>query len=212
MPKDCWIEEFASILRVGTENERTAIFEKLVEIGNDVALFLLISALPQEKSAYVRRKIVSLLGTKKDSLVVTLVIPLLSAREAPVRGMAQEILVSLGSLAIEGLTDLMLDDSRDVRKQAVDVLAKIPGDCSFELLIEGLEDSDLIVVIGCIEALGQRGDKRSVAPLAAILKTFPSTWVGFSIIQALNALGDEGNIAVMNEYMASVKIPGERTG
>jgi hypothetical protein len=211
VPKYSWIEKIETILRMGTEDERANLFEELAETGNDVATVILISAIPQEKSAYVRRKIMSLLGAKKDALTASLVMPLLSAGEAHVRGMAREILVSLGSVAIEGLTDLMLSDSRDVRKQAVDVLAEIPGECSLELLIEGLEDSDIVVVTGCIDALGQRGDKRSVAPLEAILKTFPPTWVGFSIIQALNALGDEKNIAVMNEYMTSVKTSGDRT-
>lgn len=208
---DCWIVEFAARLRTGAEAERATIAGKLADIGNEAALIILISALPQEKSAYVRRKIISLLGVKKTALVVTLAAAFLSSDAANVRGMAREILVALGDVAMDELTHLMLNDSRDIRKQAVDILAEIPGESSFELLVEGLADADVIVAAGCADALGRRGDKRATAPLSMCLNTFPATWVGFSIIQALNALGDTENISVMNEYIAGSKTAGERT-
>jgi HEAT repeat protein/beta-lactamase regulating signal transducer with metallopeptidase domain len=71
---------------------------------------------------------------------------------------------------IQGLTEAMKDSDADVRKQAMQALARLGAPVAYEALVAALKDEDAEMREQAAFSLGQMGDSRAVAPLTAALK------------------------------------------
>lgn len=89
----------------------------------------------------------------------------------------------LGSIDTSSLTP---EDERDA-EYAIDALGMLKAPEAVDALIAALEIESLRE--GTAEALGDIGDPRAVAPLAALLEPEPPFWVGNAIWNALNQIG-----------------------
>ena len=70
---------------------------------------------------------------------------------------------------IKGLTEAMKDSDPDVRKQAMQGLARLGAPIAFETLVAALKDPDSDIREHAASALGRMKDARAVAPLTAAL-------------------------------------------
>lgn len=204
------LHELHRLLSQGSEEERAEALGILAAQNDEVSLAILVGHISAENSAYIRRKLITVLGAKRSKRTAILVAPLLEADLACVRGAAREILIYQKDMSLDVLTEMMKSPLRDTRKQVVDVLAEIPGNRAFELLIISLFDPDSVVVSGCADALRQRRDGRAVPYLIKRLGNLPETWVGFAVIEALAAFEDAENLQAITNYLNKIKMPGDR--
>lgn len=172
------------------ESERCAAIEELVRQGHLSAIIILVDRLEKETSFYVRRRLIQALGGIQSLRTGLIVARLFISTEAHVRNAAVEVLQALGEFAVPTIETLMTDPSRDIRKLSIDVLDKIPGEKAFSLLIQGLKDSEPVIVSACVEALGRKRDQRALSPLLELLQTSTNVWISFSVIEASAILGD----------------------
>jgi HEAT repeat protein/beta-lactamase regulating signal transducer with metallopeptidase domain len=71
---------------------------------------------------------------------------------------------------IQGLTEAMKDSDAEVRKQAMQALARLGAPVAYEALITALKDEDAEVREQAAFSLGQLGDTRAIDSLAGALK------------------------------------------
>lgn len=172
------------------ESKRCAAIEELVRQGHLSAIIILVDQLEKETSFYVRRRLIQALGGMQSSRTGLIVARLFISAEAHVRNAAVEVLQALQEYAEPTIETLMTDPSRDIRKLSIDVLDKVSGETAFSLLIQGLQDTEAVIVSACVEALGRKRDQRALAPLLELLRTSTNVWISFSIIEASAVLDD----------------------
>lgn len=71
---------------------------------------------------------------------------------------------------IQGLTEAMKDSDADVRKQAMQALARLGAPVAYESLVAALKDEDADMRQQAAFSLGQMRDSRAIGPLTAALK------------------------------------------
>ena len=71
---------------------------------------------------------------------------------------------------IQGLTEAMKDSDADVRKQAMQALARLGAPVAYEVLVAALKDEDADMRQQAAFSLGQMGDNRAIGPLTGALK------------------------------------------
>jgi len=172
------------------ETERCAAIEELVRLGHLSTIIVLVDQLEKETSFYVRRRLIQALGGMQSSHTGLIVARLFVSVEAHVRNAAVEVLQALQEFALPTIETLLADPSRDIRKLSVDVLDKIPGEKAFSLLIQGLQDTEPVIVSACVEALGRKRDQRALSPLLDLLQASTNVWISFSVIEASAILSD----------------------
>ncbi|SDG69534.1 HEAT repeat domain-containing protein [Desulfosporosinus hippei] len=172
------------------EAERCVAVDELAKQGHLSAIILLVDQLEKETSYYVRRRLIKALGGLQSSRTGLIAARLFISPETHVRNAAVEVMQALQEFAIPTIETLMTDPSRDIRKLSVDVLDKIPGEKAFSLILEGLKDTEPVIVSACVEALGRKRDQRALAPLLELLQTSKNLWISFSVIEASAILGD----------------------
>ncbi|WP_170291869.1 HEAT repeat domain-containing protein [Heliobacterium mobile] len=195
------IREAKRRLKSERESERCEAVELLSQIGHVSGTELLAQQLERETSAYVRRRIIRILGEMRNHRTALMVSRLLSSSEAAVRNGALEILCSLQKVALPVLAELMTEESRDLRKMAVEALGAIACEEAFPLLVTALRDDDPNVAAGAVESLGRHGDGRAVPYLRALLQRSISAWLAFAVIEALTQLGDAAAMEDIDRYL-----------
>ena len=114
----------------------------------------------------------------------------LSAADPAERGYALEALVCLGTAALPALERLLRDEGQDLRKYALDALARIRHPGSLPMLCEALQDADPNVAAAAAEALGALALPGAVPALGEALWRGPD-WVRLAALAGLGAIGDE---------------------
>ncbi len=192
-------------------DRRRGAAEALGQLGDKRAVEPLIACL-QDERAEVKKNAATALGQLGDKRAVNPLINAFKNEDTDMRLAAAEALGSLGSNdAIAPLAAGLKDDDAGLRQacaQALDKLHYQPekaednvtyliaiqawnkvaklGSPAFEPLSACLSDHSLDVQQGAIEALGNLGDKRAIAPLREAL---PDWNLNASLVPALEQLG-----------------------
>ena len=118
-----------------------------------------------------RQNAIKMLGELRDMRAVPVLMQMLEAKEAAVRGQAARALGKLSHpQAIEPLIRIVQTDSAMVRRQAVAALGRISADAILPALVAALTDPDPKVMEIAARALEKRGDRRAVAGLRALVE------------------------------------------
>ncbi len=169
---------------------RHVAIEQLVEYPSLQCVPVLLRLLG-DSSWRLRKRAVDLLVSLSDqSGVVTLLVGALSDEENPGRrNAAVEALVQCGQLAVMDLLATTYSEDRDIRKFAIDILARIADGRSTTRLIELLDDPDPNVQGSAADALGMMGDQSAARTILRIAADSESNHlVRFSSLRALARL------------------------
>ncbi|MBW2712834.1 MAG: HEAT repeat domain-containing protein, partial [Deltaproteobacteria bacterium] len=169
---------------------RHVAIEQLVEYPSLQSVPVLLRLLG-DSSWRLRKRAVDLLVSLSDqSGVVTLLVGALSDEENPGRrNAAVEALVQCGQLAVMDLLASTYSEDRDIRKFAIDILARIADGRSTTRLIELLDDSDPNVQSSAADALGMMGDQSAARTIFRIAADSEANHlVRFSSLRALARL------------------------
>lgn len=188
-------------LNSAQETERCACAEMLVETGEKRNIQLLFDYILQERSAFVRRSIIKLLGNSPNNSAVTQAVAELQSQEAVIRSAALEVLVLQGHRAEPYLVKLMKHDSKDIRKMAAEALGRIAGAVAEQALVDGLEDTEANVVIACVEALGAIKEPSSIPELRKVLCRTTDFWIAFAVFGVLAKHNAPSIMQIVDEYL-----------
>lgn len=183
------------------EAERCSCVERLVVTGGKENIKLLFDYILQERSAFVRRNIIKLLGNAPADAVVTQAVAELESPETVIRSAAQEVLVLQGYKAAPYLVRLMNHSAKDIRKMSAEALGRIAGREAEQALVDALEDTDANVVIACVEALGKIGNPSFNPEFRKVLHKTSNFWIAFAIFDVLAKQSDPSIMQVVDEYL-----------
>lgn len=113
---------------------------------------------------------------------------------AGLRNAAIEILVGLGSQAMEALCAKICDADVDVRKFVIDILGEIGDERCGDKVLQALEDSDSNVRYAAVETLGKLKIARAAEPLLDLIDD-PDPGLKFALLQTLARLEQPVDIA-----------------
>ena len=193
------------------ENERLRGVEAMVGKANVSDCQVLFNHLVTEPSAFVRRKIINLMGSSASGAVASEAAEALSSPEAVIRNAALEVLYLQGEKALPVLADLIKSPLQDTRKMAADALGMIKGPVAVDLLISGLKDSDTNVVIACAEALGIIGSAKAVPAMEEVLIRNTNFWSAFALLEALSKLNNGNTLRIIDEHIDQRKWSAQET-
>lgn len=194
-------------LKSGDPAERRDAVEGLRECGEEKAIPHLIGALRDENPG-VQQSAIDILVDIGSPAVVKAVIPLLRDEiNASIRNMAVEILSRAGSMDMESVASLLMEENPDVRRFAADILGFIGDRRGVSPLIEALDDPNPNVRSSAANSLGMIGDRRGMKPLIDRLEAENEEWVIFSVIEALGKIGDEGVIGHLTRFLEGESEP-----
>ncbi|MBI5042739.1 MAG: HEAT repeat domain-containing protein [Nitrospirae bacterium] len=180
-----------------TESRRTAV-ERLGEIHTEECIEPLLTALG-DKDWRVRKTVVSALLNfePNDKIFIGLISSLRSGDNAGLRNAAVEVLTKLGALSVPFLIDAFKDNDRDVRKFIADILGDINDKRAANALVKGLSDPDENVCLASVEALGKLRDESAIEPLLKMLKTGEDNLLLYTVIKALEKIGNPRIVDVL---------------
>lgn len=192
--------------RVDSEDQevRHVAIEQLIEYPSEKSVPVLLRVLG-DSSWRLRKRAVELIVSLSDKPgVVSFLVGALSDEENPGRrNAAVEALVQCGQLAVMDLLAATHSDDRDIRKFAIDILARLEDGRSTTRLTELLDDEDPNVQGSAADALGMMGDRTVGAPMLRIASS-PDVnhLVRFSALRALARLEVEVSSADIGNVFA----------
>ncbi len=153
----------------GNEEVRHRNIERLVEFPAEKTLPVLLGRLG-DSSWRLRKRAVELLVALSDQPnVIEQLVESLSDEENPGRrNAAVEALVQCSEQALAQLLRITHSEDRDVRKFAVDILARIGGETMLSRLVVLLEDVDPNVQGAAADALGMIGFPSAIPDLVRV--------------------------------------------
>lgn len=188
-----------------TEVRRNAV-ERLGELHTAECVEPLLSALGDKDWRVRKTAVSSLLNFEPNDKIFTgMISSLRSEDNAGLRNAAVEVLTKLGSLSVPFLIDAFKDNDRDVRKFIADILGDINDKRAVSALVRGLSDSDENVTLASVEALGKLKDEAAIEPLLAVLKGSGDNLLLYTIIKALEKIG---NPRIVDVLITMVNKPG----
>lgn len=167
----------------------------LVQIGDERAIVGLLRRLQNENQEHIRGTIVEALARSEDQRVAEFALVNLANRA--IREEAVEILVGLGaSRSVPGLLSRLEDEAEneDVRRAALNALARIRDEKALEGILSLLEDSDPRFRSAPIEALAIIDDERALKAILSLLGD-RNPGVRVAVVQALARIGGERALA-----------------
>ncbi|NIM13846.1 MAG: hypothetical protein GTO45_17520 [Candidatus Aminicenantes bacterium] len=157
-------------------------------MGDTKTVELLIGALRDDYSS-VRVQAAEALGKIRDAKAVKPLINALKDDEIAAREAAAKALIKLGKPAVNSLMNALKNRDALVRLRVIDILGKIGGAKTVELIISALKDCDSNVRWKAVDTLCRIGDTRAVEPLIDTLKD-SNNYVRWCAAEALGELGD----------------------
>ncbi len=135
------------------------------------------------------------------ALIAKLVAALGEDDNAGLRNSASEVLVYVGSPAVDSLLTRLREGSKDERKLAADILGDIGDRRAVGHLTDSLSDSDENVRAAAAEALGMLGDREVAGRLVELLRS-DGLLVQLSCLDALDRLNAEAPWELLKELAA----------
>ncbi|MBU3188920.1 HEAT repeat domain-containing protein [Clostridium bowmanii] len=179
-------------------------------MNNDLNLFnekemkALIEGLLVEKERYRQEKLAQKIGSMKHERSAELASDLLYSKDAYIRNIAIEILITLSEKSLPILKVKLLDKDRNIRKFALDALKYIKGRQSAEIALEALEDEDENVVEAVLEVIAEHQYKEAENKLCEILKKTSSVWIINALLRTVGSLDLKHLLECMEEKIFSV--------
>ncbi|MFZ3063802.1 MAG: HEAT repeat domain-containing protein [Nitrospirota bacterium] len=184
-----------------TEIRRRAV-ERLGELRTEECIEPLLKALGDEDWRVRKTAVPALLNFEhNDKIFIGLISSLRSEENAGLRNAAVEVLTKLGALSVPFLIDTFKDDDRDVRKFVADILGDINDKRAANALINGLSDADENVSLASVESLGKLRDESAIEPLLKALKESDDKLFLYTVIKALEKIGNPKIVDVLIEMI-----------
>lgn len=164
----------------------------------------LIKGLLTEKERYSQEKLAKKIGSMKDERTAELVADLLYSKDAYIRNIAIEILITLSEKALPVLKGKLLDKDKNIRKFALDALKYINGIQSCEIAMGALGDEDQNVVEAALEVIAEQRYKEAENKLQEILKETSSVWIISSLLSTFARLDAKYLLGAIEEKIFSL--------
>lgn len=168
-------------------------------MGDTKTVELLIVALRDDYS-FVRVQAAEALGEIRDAKAVKPLIAVLKDDEITAREAAAKALIQIGKPAVNALMNTLKDRDALVRIRVIDILGKIGGAKTIELVISALKDQVRDVRWKAVDTLCKLGDARAVEPLIEVLKD-SDDYIRWNAAKALGELGDARAAAPLIDAM-----------
>ncbi len=129
------------------------------------------------------------------------VAPHIASEDITTRNLAGEVLVQMGTVAVEALAPYLADDDHDTRKFAIDVLAQLP-DAARPLapeIAKALDDPDANVRLAAIAALGELGAAEYSDELRARYDEHPLARP--DVVHAMGAFGPQADLELLEDAL-----------
>ena len=173
------------------ESVRRIAIEELGDLGNEASVVPMVELLKKERNMGVLEAIGDALPKIRGKKTVSLLLPLLDSRDASIRNLVCEILISIGTESLECLVEQLSNPDKDIRKFIIDVMGEIGSRDVVKPLVDCVDDRDINVACSAIESLGKIGDKRAVpALMKAVVNGDPDK--AYYAITALGKINDVG--------------------
>ena len=179
-------------------------------MNNDITIFdeqemkVHIKELLTEKERYRQEKLAQKIGSMKDERTAAFVADLLYSKDAYIRNIAIEILITLSEKSLTVLKEKLSDKDRNIRKFALDALKYIKGTQSYEIALEALEDEDQNVVEAALEVIAEQQYTEAEEKLCEILKKTSSVWIINSLLRTFASLNLKHLLGDMEEKIFSL--------
>jgi len=177
-----------------------------ITIFDEQELKLHIKELLTEKERYRQEKLAQKIGSMKDERTAAVVADLLYSKDAYIRNIAIEILITLSEKSLTVLKEKLSDKDRNIRKFALDALKYIKGRQSYEITLEALEDEDENVVEAALEVIAEQQYTEAEEKLCEILKKTNSVWIINSLLRTFASLNLKHLLGDMEEKIFSSKV------
>ena len=142
-------------LHSGSADQKIELINNLNQEGFDEDLISPLANLISDEDKGVRNALTMLILANRHPKFPHFIVPFVGFHDISVRNLAGEILINLGSLSVEALTEYNHENNDDNMKFVVDVLGMIgdPSAAIYTMNILSTADNDN-VILACIEALG----------------------------------------------------------
>lgn len=207
------LKKLISDLNGPVEADRLYAAEDLAEANDAGAVAALTGRLSVEPSRAVKEAIFLALERIHDDSVLSGVIDLIDANDAFVRNEAVHLLSKRGAPAMPALVQAIGSEDCDVRKFALDAMAKIDSLVKDEIYPMVLDDPDINIVITAVEYIGR--DKRTALRerVEQVLEQATHPMLIAACVESLGQIGNSGSLQVMyrklgGEEMAEFQAPG----
>jgi HEAT repeat protein len=139
----------------GTPDQKIEAINNLNQEGFDEDLVSPLANLLSDEDKGVRNAVTMFILANRNPKFPQYIVPFVAYQDISVRNLAGEILINLGQLSVEALTEYNHENNDDNMKFVVDVLGMIgdPSAAIFTMNILSTADNDN-VILACIEALG----------------------------------------------------------
>ncbi len=184
-------DELLEQLKSADESDRRYAVEDLADL-KDPATVPAIAKMLDDASAAVREAAVDALVSIGGEPVWTAAIPMLGSENVASRNAACQLLERVGAEAAPALAQTLERGNIDVRKFAIDVLARMKGMSAaaapdaFAKIVATLDDPNINVAVSAAEALGLLGDEAAVEALVTHLNG--PMWLQCTIISSLSQI------------------------
>jgi len=130
------------------------------------------------------------------AIAAPILVELLYSEEAATRNIAVELLPSMGSVAIDILSNHLNDLDSDVRLFAVQALSQIPSRYEvLQLLRNQLEvEKEINILSFLIEAIGDVGDPEDVELIQNLAERYPHPYLGFVVQRSILRLNAKSEV------------------
>jgi HEAT repeat protein len=149
------LTEYLEKLNGPDESDRLYAAEDIGYLNAPEGVAALLDRVGQEPSRAVRDAIFQALTRMDGEAATEGSIVLLKSDDPQIRNQAVEVLRRKGTMAIPGLTLIMRDGDKDLRKLVLDVLIALPTTGAETIYEAALSDPDPNVVITAVENLGR---------------------------------------------------------
>jgi hypothetical protein len=190
-------------------SERRLAAQEIGETGDPAAAELLLAQLKTETARAVKEAILRGLSNLWSSSPVEPIIELLRDADPFVRAEAADMLQRRAGGALEGLTAMMQDTDKDLRKFSMDIIGQSSAGVQDALYLGALEDPDKNVVISAVENIGLGRRTVFLAPVLALVLGDVHPMTVCACLETLAVIGDQHTLAALrHKFPSAVTVSG----
>lgn len=148
-------EVMLETLRSGSAEQKIELINNLYQVNLDEELISPLAGLISDEDKGVRNAVTMFVLANRHSKFPQYIVPFVGFHDISVRNLAGEVLINLGPLSVQALTEYNHENNDDNIKFVVDVLGMIgdPSAAIYTMNVLSTADNDN-VILACIEALG----------------------------------------------------------
>ncbi len=189
-------------IRSDSADQKIELINKLSQENLDDNLISPLANLLSDDDKGVRNAVTMFINANRNPKFPQFIVPFVGFHDISVRNLAGEILISLGPLSIEALTEYNHENNDDNIKFVVDILGMIgdPSAAIYTMNILSTAENDN-VILACIETLGDLKYEGAIEILMLFYDR--NELYKPTIVEALGKIGSKSSLSFLTEKFES---------